>query len=1690
MKNRIKKLTAIGLCLLLILSVVPIVPINASAAEINGRASTGAGETETYVVTCRLGVKLRSSYSTDSTAYLTMPNGATFTVTEKYMTGGYYWGKTTYNGYTGWTALLRVDHQEIYSQVSGTFYHSLHAWVSIDGSTGTMAEAPFYTGTKYYFWGKLYDPLFRYQEIPLTDVMPELNVNMTFSVTGPNSYSSSYTYSNCSENWYAITPGSNSAGTFSCTVSTSGDAGNSVGVSFTIDSYSVYFNANGGTVSTSSKTVINGSSYGSLPTPTKSGCSFSGWYTSASGGNKITDSTRVDLRSNQTLYAHWSDYSSPSISLSSTNHVSESQTLYISMSDNNELAGYYFGTNSNYSSNSYYSNSMTVVDRIISSPGTYYVTARDSAGNMSSTVSITFYKTTLNANGGSVSPTSILTKSGNSFNLPTPTRNGFSYNGWSTSSSATSGIRNLSPSSNSTYYAVWSLSPTSIGLNETKTVNINSAGEIAYYTYTPAARTRIRFYSTGNSDTYAYLYDSSMNELIHDDDSSSGSNFQITYTLEANKKYYFGCKFYSSSSTGSYSVTLERDRKSLSDCTITLNQSSCYFDNTAKKPSLLVKDESTTLYENTDYTVTYSNNTNVGTATVTITGIGNYKDSVNKTFTISYESISLNAAKSINISTAGTMRYFCFVPSSNMSVRFYSMGSVDTYGHLYNADLNQLISNDDGGENNNFMLSYDLKAGTTYIFACRLCSSSNTGTFDVKLEQTNIDTQSPTVSISSTNNVSSSQTVTISLSDNVGIKGYYWGTSSSYSNNTYTTTSNTSISKTISSSGTYYATAVDTSGNISSTVSITFYKTTLNVNGGSVSTTSVLTKSGNSLYLPTPTRSGNYSFNGWSTDPSATSGVYVIYPNKDDTYYALWSYVDTQKPTVSLSATNNVASSQTVTISLSDNVGIKGYYWGTSPSYSNNTYTTTSNTSISKTVDSAGTYYATAIDTSGNVSSTVSITFYKTTLNANGGSVSPTSVLTKSGNSFTFPTPTRSNYTYVGWGTSSSATSGVKTLSPSSNATYYAVWQISYETITLNSSKTINISTAGAVKYFKFTPSSNVSVKFYSTGDKDTYGYIYDANLNLIDENDDGGNNYNFRISYALKANTTYIFACKLLYSSEIGSFEIKLEEKAITEPVSFTWGRDNLNFNNWAEYYSTNVDYHGNPLFTYRDLISPEYLEILKNNLSPSEYQTVFVRNGNKKSWLDDTWGGSCYGMAIVELLALEGVINASDVSSRATSIHDFSAPVNDSSINTLINYYFMLQIKPHMRNQMRTVPGRSNEENIKNILSLLDEYGVAVVGIDFGHEILAYGHEIIGNYTYNGVTYNGKIYIHDPNRATDNYSSLDEVCIYYNTRTYSWTIPLYERRYGYSSRNGHFNHISSDVEELNEGGYMNSNNSNLLKNFMARLDAYEISDNRLITKVSRNSNGGYINKTSGEDDIQEAYSTRMWGTDDRIQGYNLKDTSSAYRISQTSADKLDLNLDYGNCTLSASSAAGKSIIFDNDGYIEVNGEAADYTLEMVYNDNYPTDWFAIRASGHNSYEASLQMANDGYILSSDNLHDVRLNANNKENSAEITFSTDYSSVFIYEIDENTIGLKVDTDGNGTYETDLPTETFEIGDANLDGKINISDVTAIQRHVAEFAMFNDEQLAVADTNGDGVVTIDDATHLQRYLAEFDVVLG
>ncbi len=56
-------------------------------------------------------------------------------------------------------------------------------------------------------------------------------------------------------------------------------------------------------------------------------------------------------------------------------------------------------------------------------------------------------------------------------------------------------------------------------------------------------------------------------------------------------------------------------------------------------------------------------------------------------------------------------------------------------------------------------------------------------------------------------------------------------------------------------------------------------------------------------------------------------------------------------------------------------------------------------------------------------------------------------------------------------------------------------------------------------------------------------------------------------------------------------------------------------------------------------------------------------------------------------------------------------------------------------------------------------------------------------------------------------------------------------------------------------------------------------------------------------------------------------------------------------------------------------------------------------------------------------------------------------------------------------------------GDTNFDGKVDINDVTYIQKHASEYVLFNSDQLSVGEMTGDGKVDVSDATQIQRIIA-------
>ena len=92
------------------------------------------------------------------------------------------------------------------------------------------------------------------------------------------------------------------------------------------------------------------------------------------------------------------------------------------------------------------------------------------------------------------------------------------------------------------------------------------------------------------------------------------------------------------SSTTETEVT--ETKLSLTSASIVLDSSSYYYTGSARTPSAKVYYGSTLLVEGTDYTLSYSNNVNVGLATVTAEGINDYTDNISTTFEIKLKTVS------------------------------------------------------------------------------------------------------------------------------------------------------------------------------------------------------------------------------------------------------------------------------------------------------------------------------------------------------------------------------------------------------------------------------------------------------------------------------------------------------------------------------------------------------------------------------------------------------------------------------------------------------------------------------------------------------------------------------------------------------------------------------------------------------------------------------------------------------------------------------------------------------------------------------------------------------------------------------------------------------------------------------------------------------------------------------------------
>ena len=211
----------------------------------------------------------------------------------------------------------------------------------------------------------------------------------------------------------------------------------------------VTFNPSGGTVSPTTRSVANGATVGTLPTPTQTGYDFKGWWTAKSGGTQVTASTKVTA--NVTYYAHWQAKAFTVSFIATNGKISGARSKTVKFNGT-------YGTLPTATQEGY-----NFLGWFTERSGGTQVTA---ATKVTATADHTLYshwkkaascKVTFNATGGTVSPTTRSVASGATVgSLPTPTQAGYDFKGWWTAKSGgTQVTASTKVTANVTYYAHW-----------------------------------------------------------------------------------------------------------------------------------------------------------------------------------------------------------------------------------------------------------------------------------------------------------------------------------------------------------------------------------------------------------------------------------------------------------------------------------------------------------------------------------------------------------------------------------------------------------------------------------------------------------------------------------------------------------------------------------------------------------------------------------------------------------------------------------------------------------------------------------------------------------------------------------------------------------------------------------------------------------------------------------------------------------------------------------------------------------------------------------------------------------------------------------------------------------------------------------------------------------------------------------
>lgn len=607
---------------------------------------------------------------------------------------------------------------------------------------------------------------------------------------------------------------------------------------------------------------------------------------------------------------------------------------------------------------------------------------------------------------------------------------------------------------------------------------------------------------------------------------------------------------------------------------------------------------------------------------------------------------------------------------------------------------------------------------------------------------------------------------------------------------------------------------------------------------------------------------------------------------------------------------------------------------------------------------------------------------------------------------------------------------------------------------------------------------SDGTIKINSNGSYE-YVYTYKIEAYIINKNTNYITNAKVTLNLAdgmnLAENETLIK--EFSHIAEYGTAEwiIEIPYLSYTESKNLDFSisieADNMEKRDYStSIYVEAMNIKDNRLNTKKDIWNFENYVISSSNEVLSEEKKDIILYGLNNAFreyllekMNSVQDGQCFGMATMAILNKVGNISPSDIGKENRDL--YSLQKDEENVKGWINFYFLTQYQPAYSafkkefqkvDEYNKIAGKNGlgiftkefiEFENKLVTEQLKELetkanavknGGAPVYIGFQFDQAAHG--IVGydveydNYYKCGSNYNARVITYDCNYPNGNEDSY----VYFNTGTNEWCIPEYNHAPIGNSIIGMFKTICTGAN--NEDGHFTSitNDINLLdsNNMTEKTNAYKNSVlwiNHINEMNSIQTNGIYI-KENGQLNkyFPGEYATGITLDSKDSPSYTvyLADSNdNVIKVDDNSA--VDVSLMYEDYYATASSTKSNGVSFKNDGAVAITGNSGDYTIGLTANDGYTSlPWYTVKVSGTGEAQnPSLTNTSEGYVFEGESLKNIQVLANNDDETKELTFDSDKTSVLITNDNDNLI-VKEDTDNDGIYDkiiADSDNKTGEI---------------------------------------------------------------